>query len=84
VQGNPLWEKVCRHVENMMGPLCAIKIWECKLGAFSSEEHHIEIDCKTEKAAQFLRKYAFVILGGLKPYFSALKKLKVNCESSFL
>jgi len=81
---DPLWEKVCRHVENMMGPLCAIKIWECKLGSFSLEENNIEIDCKTEEAAQFLRKYAFVILGGLKQYFPALKKLKVNCESSFL
>jgi hypothetical protein len=80
---DPLWEKVCRHVENMMGPLCAIKIWECKLGSFSSEEHNIEIDCKTEEAAQFIRKYAFVILGGLKQYFPALKKLKVNCENSW-
>jgi hypothetical protein len=80
---DPLWKKVCRHVENMMGPLCAIKIWECKLGSFSSEENNIEINCKTEEAAQFLKKYAFVVLGGLKQYFPALKKLKVNCESSF-
>ena len=80
---DPLWKKVCRHVENMMGPLCAIKIWECKLGSFSSEENDIEVDCKTQEAAQFLKKYAFVILGGLKQYFPALKKLKVNCENSF-
>jgi hypothetical protein len=80
---DPLWKKVCRHVENMMGPLCAIKIWECKLGSFSSEENNIEIDCKTEEAAHFLKKYAFVVLGELKQYFPALKKLKVNGESSF-
>ena len=52
---DPLWKKVCRHVEDMMGPLCAIKIWECKLGFFSSEEHNIEINCKTEEDAQFLK-----------------------------
>jgi hypothetical protein len=80
---DPLWKKVCRHVESMMGPLCAIKIWECKLGSFSPEEENIEIDCKTEEAAQFLRKYAFVVLGGLKQYFPALKKLKIKCKSSF-
>ena len=75
---DPLWKKVCRHVEDMMGPLSVVKIWECKLGSFSPEEHYIEIDCKTEEAAQFLKKYAFVILGGLKQYFPALKELKVS------
>ncbi len=75
---DPLWKKVCRHIENMMGPLSVVKIWECKLGSFSSEEHNIEIKCKTEEAAQFLKKYAFVILGGLKPYFPALKELKIS------
>ncbi len=78
---DPLWKKVCRHVENMMGPLCAIKIWECKLGSFSSEEANIEIDCKTEEAAQFLKKYAFVILGGLKIYFPALKELRIKMNA---
>ena len=75
---DPLWEKVCRHVEDMMGPLSVVKIWECKLGLFSSEEHNIEIHCNTEDAAQFLRKYAFVILGELKQYFPALKELKIS------
>ncbi len=80
---DPLWKKVCRHVEDMMGPLSVVKIWECKLGFFSSEENNIEIDCKTEEAAQFLTRYAFVILGGLKQYFPQIKKINVNCESSF-
>ena len=75
---DPLWKEVCRHVEDMMGPLSVVKIWECKLGSFSSEEYNIEIDCKTEEATQFLKKYAFVILGGLKQYFPALKELKIN------
>ncbi len=75
---DPLWKKVCRHVEDMMGPLSVVKIWECKLGFFSSEEHNIEINCRTEEAAQFLKKYAFVILSGLKQYFPALKELKIS------
>ena len=75
---DPLWKKVCRHVESMMGPISVVKIWECKLGSFSSEEHNIEINCRTEEAAQFLKKYAFVILGGLKQYFPALKELKIS------
>ena len=75
---DPLWKKVCRHVEHMMGPLSVVKIWECKIGSFSSEEHNIEINCRTEEAAQFLKKYAFVILGKLKQYFPALKELKIS------
>ena len=80
---DPLWKKVCRHVEDMMGPLSVVKIWECKLGSFSSERQNIEINCKTEETAQFLTRYAFVILGGLKQYFPQIKKIKVNCERSF-
>jgi hypothetical protein len=75
---DPLWEKVCRYVEDMMGPLSVIKIWECKLGSISLEENNIEVNCKTEEEGQFLTRYAFVILGGLKPYFPALKELKVS------
>jgi hypothetical protein len=75
---DPLWKKVCCYVENMMGPLSVIKIWECKLGSFSPKENNIEINCKTEEEDQFLKKYAFVILGGLKPYFPTIKELKVN------
>ena len=75
---DPLWKKVCCHVEDMMGPLSVVKIWDCKLGSFSSEEHNIEIECKTEEAAQFVQKYAFVILGGLKQYFSTLKTLQIK------
>jgi hypothetical protein len=62
----------------MMGPISVVKIWECKIGSFSSEEHSIEINCRTEEAGQFLKKYAFVILGGLKQYFPALKELKIS------
>ncbi len=75
---DPLWEKVCRHVEDMMGPISVVKIWECKIGSFSSEEHSIEINCRTEEAGQFLKKYAFVIMGGLKQYFPALKELNIS------
>ena len=73
--------------EKLLGIINTISL-ERKVGIFDaliifSEENNIEINCKTEEAAHFLKKYAFVILGGLKQYFPALKKLKVNCESSF-
>ncbi len=75
---DPLWKKVCCHVENMMGPLSVDKIWECRLGVFSSKEKDIDIYCQTKESAQFLKQYAFVVLGELKQYFPALQKLKVN------
>ncbi len=75
---DPLWRKLCCHIEDMMGSLSVSKIWECKLGSFSFEEKDIEIYCQTEETAQFLQEYAFVVLGGLKQYFPALKELKVS------
>ena len=75
---DPLWRKICYHIEGMMGSLSVSKIWECKLGSFSFETHDIEVYCQTEETAQFLQEYAFVILGELKQYFPTLKELKVS------
>ena len=75
---DPLWRKICYHIEGMMGSLSVSKIWKCKLGSFPFEENNIEVYCQTEETAQFLQEYAFVILGELKQYFPTLKELKVS------
>lgn len=75
---DPLWKRVCSEVAKMMGPLSILKLWESQLGTFSSQNKAIDIQCKTKDEAQFVQKYAFVILGSLQPYFPTVKNLKVK------
>ena len=75
---DPLWKHVCRDVLNMMGALSLLKIWESTLGEISFQSKNIEIFCTTEEIATFIQQYDFVILGSLRSYLPALKKLRIK------
>jgi hypothetical protein len=75
---DPLWKDICMNLLSIMGPISVLKIWESKLGEFSSQDKHIDITCKTEESAAFAQQYNFVILGSLQRYFPALKQLRVK------
>ncbi len=75
---DPLWRRICQDVMIMMGPASLLKIWECTLGEVYSQNKSIDIYSPTEKAAQFINQYSFVIFGSLKPYFPALKQISVK------
>lgn len=79
---DPLWKYVCCDVISMMGAASFLKIWDSTLGEVCSQDQSMEIHCQTEETAQFIQQYAFVILGSLKPYFPALKQLRIKTVSN--
>lgn len=79
---DPLWGHVCQEVVTMMGPASFFKIWTSHLGEVCPQDKSLEIYCHTEEASQFIQQYAFVILGSLRVYFPALRKLNVKTIGS--
>jgi hypothetical protein len=75
---DPLWCHVCQEVATMMGPASFFKIWTSHLGEICPQNKTLEVYCHTEEASQFIQQYAFVILGSLRAYFPALRKLNVK------
>lgn len=79
---DPLWKRICRELESMMGSFAVLKLWKCELGTLSSCAKTLDLYCQTEEVAQFAHQYAFVILGALQPYFPVLKELEVKVTSA--
>ncbi|MBA3814658.1 MAG: hypothetical protein H0X26_09320 [Alphaproteobacteria bacterium] len=75
---DPLWKDICMDLLQMMGPASVLKIWESKLGEFSSQNQTLDLICDTAETATFVRQYDFVILGSLQRYFPALTRLSVK------
>lgn len=73
---DPLWKNVCMDLLNAMGPASVLKIWKSKLGELSPQEKTFDVTCETEETLKFIQQYDFVILGSLRQYFPALKKLR--------
>ena len=77
---DPLWKSVCTEMVNMMGPLAVLKIWNSSLGTFSHQQKTINLYCQTEKIAQFIHQYSFVVLGSLQRYFPMMKDLQIKIK----
>ncbi len=75
---DPLWKDICMDLLQMMGPVSVLKIWESKLGEFSSQNKTLDLICDTAETATFVKQYDFVILGSLQRYFPALTQLSVK------
>lgn len=75
---DPLWKCVCQDVMTMMGPVSLLKISNSILGEACAQNKSIDIYSPTEKTAQFIKEYSFVILGSLQTYFPTLKQLNVK------
>jgi len=78
---DPLWERVCREVVDLMGH-AGQPIRQCKPGYISHRKGVIALDCQSEKALHFARQFDFIILGSLKPYFPILKAVKARRTKS--
>lgn len=78
---DPLWKSICTEMIEMMGPSAVLKMWDSCLGSFSYQHKTMSIYCQTQKVAQFVRQYSFVILGSLQRYFPMMKDLKVKIKS---
>ena len=74
---DPLWRQVYIDAIKMMGPP-AHQIWKAQLGPFSSKDTVIDLYCPTQKVAEFIEQYDFVILATLRLYFPSLKELRVK------
>lgn len=75
---DPLWQKICSELINMLGPVSVLKIWKSKLGELSIQDRSFDITCETKETAIFVQQYDFVILGVLQQYFPSLKQLRVK------
>lgn len=79
---DPLWERVCREVIDLMG-YAGQPIRQCKPVYISHRKGIIALDCRNKKAFHFAQQFDFIILSSLKPYFPALKVVKARGTRSF-
>ncbi|MBY0292348.1 MAG: hypothetical protein K2W92_03575 [Alphaproteobacteria bacterium] len=77
---DPLWKLICLEIINMMGHAAVLKLWDSSLGTFNYHRKTMDLYCKKEEGAQFLRQYSFVILGSLQRYFPAMKGLRIKIK----
>ena len=80
---DPLWKLTCLEVRSMMGHAAVLKLWDSKLGTFNYHRKTMDLYCKKEEGAQFLRQYSFVILGSLQRYFPDMKGLRIKIKKDF-
>ena len=76
---DPFWELVCTEVIHFMGP-AAQHIRHCKPEKISPKDKVVDLNCDTQEAALFVQQFDFIILGTLKPYFPALKRVRVYAK----
>ncbi len=78
---DPLWKRICSEIIEIMAPHLVLKICDSQLGPVAPGEREVDLYCQKEEIVQLIEPYAFIILTALKPYFPALKEVRITYKS---
>lgn len=69
---DPLWQKICLELLNILGPIAFGDLWKINLTSVSSDGKKAYLTCTSEIAAKRVETYHFVIIDVLKKFYPAL------------
>lgn len=75
---DPLWQKACKDILGILGPLAFKDFWKIKLISVSAEGKKVYFSCPNEPLALTLQLYHFVIIGALKKFYPFLSSIEVE------
>jgi len=75
---DPLWQKACKDILGVLGPLAFKDFWKTKLISVSVEGKRAYLSCPNEPLALTLQLYHFVIIGALKKFYPFLSSIEVE------
>ncbi len=75
---DPLWQKACKDILGILGPLAFKDFWKTKLISISVEGKRAYFSCPNEPLALTLQLYHFVIIGALKKFYPFLSSIEVE------
>ena len=69
---DPLWQKICLELLNILGPIAFGDLWEINLTSVSSDGKKVYLSCPSETTARRVETYHFVIIDVLRKFYPAL------------
>ena len=75
---DPLWQKICRELLEILGPLAFSDLWKIQLVAISSDGKKVFLSCSSEETAKVIENYHFVLIDVLKKFYPALLLIETD------
>ncbi|MBX9785825.1 MAG: hypothetical protein K2Y08_00660 [Alphaproteobacteria bacterium] len=69
---DPLWQKICLELLNILGPIAFGDLWKINLISVSSDGKKVYLSCPSEITANRVETYHFVIIDVLRKFYPAL------------
>ncbi|MBX9620795.1 MAG: hypothetical protein K2X28_02005 [Alphaproteobacteria bacterium] len=69
---DPLWQKICLELLNILGPIAFGDLWKINLTSVSSDGKKVYLSCASEITAKRVETYHFVIIDVLRKFYPAL------------